>query len=160
MTLRQRLTLIKLSYRLHLRHTFMHGHVRTGLTFMAVYAAGAEFLHDFFHHHETVHWLLSLFGTNHAVGFIALSHLSEHYKEHLENQERPPDHLERHKRHDIMRVFDTSKSADAFPQPISGMNQQWHNVGGVSFPAFLASAKQASGRPDVTPPSSAEEASK
>ena len=81
MSWKQWLVSKRIFWNLRVRHSFTHGGIRQALTFMAVYAAGAELLHDFFHDpsapfHEYVHLALTTVGTNHAVGFIALSHLS------------------------------------------------------------------------------------
>ena len=89
MTWRQWFKARQLLVLMNVCNSFVHGGIRRGLTIMAVYAAGSELLHDFFHHYHTIHYLLSILGTNHAVGFIALSHLSEHFKEYLEELDKP-----------------------------------------------------------------------
>ena len=76
---------------------------------MAVYAAANELLHDFFHHCETAHWILESVGTKHAIGFVALSHLSEHFKEYLEEQDKPLFHIEETKRMEFIRIFSAAK---------------------------------------------------
>jgi len=85
MTLANYARTLRVLARIQIRNSFLHGSVRKGLAIMAVYAAGCEILHDF---HalapEKVHVCLATFGTSHAVALIALSHIAEHYKEHLE----------------------------------------------------------------------------
>ena len=109
---------------LAVRHSFVHGRIRQALTVMAVYAAGAEFLHDFFHHDHTIHYVLSLVGTEHAVGFIALSHLSEHFKEYLEEQDKPLHHVSERHRLDLLRIFAGSASP-AWPRHIQWYHGKW-----------------------------------
>jgi hypothetical protein len=110
--------------RLNVRHSFIHGHVRAALTACAVWAAGSEFLHDFFHHHHTVHHLLGLVGTDHAVGFIALSHLSEHWREHLEAQDKPEHYVLERKRRDVFQIH--AKELDpSWPRHIKAYHRRW-----------------------------------
>ena len=54
MSMAQYITSLKIRGMLAVRHSFVHGGMRRALTVMAVYAAGAEFLHDFFHHYHSV----------------------------------------------------------------------------------------------------------
>ena len=86
LTYAQWFTANKIRLQLLLRHSFIHGKVRNVLTYMALYAAGCEVAHDFHLDHylsADAAWFLSLFHTRHAVGLIALSHVSEHVKEML-----------------------------------------------------------------------------
>jgi len=111
MTISQRIKLWKIFGKLIIRDSFIDGNIRKGLTVMAVYAAACEILHDFHHHiPDQVHHLLGYVGTKHAVAFIALSHIAEHYKEHLEDQEKPKHHREEHKRSTIFKIL--SEKAD------------------------------------------------
>ena len=130
----------QIRFSLLLRHSFINGTVRRGLTVMAVYALLCEFGHDM--HHvihlpHAVEGFLSMFHTKvgrrcvevegsrtrtsgggqvrrslfrckltapqHAVGIIAVSHLAEHYKESLENQEKPRYSLEEKNRSEFIR---------------------------------------------------------
>ena len=109
------------------RNSFIHGTFRRLLTIMAVYAAGAEFLHDFFHHHPTIHHVLGLLGTEHAVGFIALSHLSEHFKEYLEEQDKPPHHEVERARQDCIRIF-MGEPQPTWPRHILMYQKMWEKV--------------------------------
>ena len=106
------------------RNSFIHGNTRRLLTVMAVYAAGAEFLHDFFHEYHAVHKFLGLVGTQHAVGFIALSHLSEHLKEHLLESEKPKYHAKERQRKEILRIFAGSNQPH-WPRHIKFYNDYW-----------------------------------
>merc|ERR1712032_1297223 len=87
---------------------------------MAAYAAFSELIHDFHHvlaHltpeilESSMHFLFGHLTTKHAVGMIALSHLSEHYREKLEKEENPYEFGE-HIRRDAFRVL---KTQDADP---------------------------------------------
>jgi len=46
MTIYQRFTIFKISVMLRVRHSFIHGKFRRYLTYMALYAAGCEIMHD------------------------------------------------------------------------------------------------------------------
>lgn len=106
------------------RNSFIDGSVRRGLTAMAVYAASAEFLHDFFHDSHFIHNLLGTIGTQHAVGFIALSHLSEHLKEWLEKSELPLHHASKRTRLEILRIFAGSHKHH-WPRHVQRYNKYW-----------------------------------
>ena len=89
-TMANYLRMMRVFGKIQVRNSFLHGRIQQGLAVMAVYAAGCEILHDF--HSlapEVVHEFLAVFGTSHAVAFIALSHICEHYKEYLEEKDGP-----------------------------------------------------------------------
>lgn len=132
MTLYQRFTAWRIMRALDIRHSFIHGNVRRGLTAMAVYAAGSEFFHDFLHDMEIIHTdsaLFTFFGTSHAVGFIVLSHLSEHYKEYLLDKDKPKHHVAERKRLDAIRIFSHEKQV-TWPVHIQKYHKQWQKIGG------------------------------
>jgi hypothetical protein len=106
------------------RNSFIHGNTRRALTVMAVYAAGAEFLHDFFHEYHMIHKILGLVGTEHAVGFIALSHLSEHMKEYLLESEKPKYHAKERQRKELLRIF-AGTNQPHWPRHIKWYNEYW-----------------------------------
>ena len=124
MSFRQKLTVKQIMALLAVRHSFVHGGFRKVLTGLAVYAAASEFLHDFFHEYETIHHLLGLVGTEHAVGLIALSHLSEHFKEWLEDQDKPAHHVQERHRLDVLRIFAGGKQP-YWPRHILWYHDWW-----------------------------------
>ena len=68
-------------------------------------------------------------GTEHAVGFIALSHLSEHFKEYLEEQDLPRFHAQERKRLEIMRIFSQNNNP-TWPRHVQWYHEQWAAVRG------------------------------
>ena len=124
MTWKQWIISQQIFFMINLRNSFIHGSIRRGLTVMAVYAAGAEFLHDFFHDYHYVHTFLNLFGTSHAVGFIALSHLSEHTKEWLEEKDKPRYHAKERERLEILRIFAGERKLH-WPRHIQWYHEFW-----------------------------------
>jgi len=106
MTIYQRFTIFKISVMLRVRHSFIHGKFRRYLTYMALYAAGCEIMHDLHLTHymqPEIAQFLSFFHTKHAVALIALSHWGEHIKEILEAAERPKHYFVEKAREDMIR---------------------------------------------------------
>lgn len=126
-TFMQKIVVYGILGRLFIRHSFLHGSIRKWLTILAVWAAASEFCHDFFHHYEIIHQGLNLLGTQHAVGFIALSHLSEHYKEHLEAADKPRHHIEERKRKDSFQIM-SEASDPSWPTHIQKYHNIWSNA--------------------------------
>ena len=62
--------------------------------------------------------------TEHAVGFIALSHLSEHFKEWLEDQDKPAHHVQERHRLDVLRIFAGGKQP-YWPRHILWYHDWW-----------------------------------
>ena len=80
-----------------------------------------------------VHLALSLVGTEHAVGFIALSHLSEHFKEYLESQDHPRYHVEERTRIELLRIF-TGTPCVAWPAHVLYYHEKWDRlIGDLDF---------------------------
>ena len=135
----QYLTMHQIRMSLLLRYNFINGNIRRGLTAMALYALVCEFAHDF--HHVMPHLphaveeFLSAFHTKHAVGIIALSHLSEHYKEHLESQEKPKYRLEEKARSEFIRIYGPSTPSPVWPRYIQRLHSRWTRVRG-DLPPF------------------------
>ena len=63
-------------------------------------------------------------GTEHAVGLIALSHLSEHFKEWLEDQDKPAHHVQERHRLDVLRIFAGGKQP-YWPRHILWYHDWW-----------------------------------
>ena len=146
----QRIRMSNVMVKLVIRQSFMHGGISTALTVMAVYAAGCEVLHDFFHHHHIVHGLLDTMGTKHAVGLIALSHLAHHYKEYLEDQGKPKYHTAELLRDDLLAIL-KAESCPTMPPHIVKAREYF---GGTTtnqrtFDDWLSEAEKKAGEKDT-----------
>eukprot|EP00466_Bigelowiella_natans_P006027 jgi/Bigna1/90620/estExt_fgenesh1_pg.C_750013 len=106
---------------LRVRHSFIHGKFRRYLTYMALYAAGCEIMHDLHLTHymqPEIAQFLSFFHTKHAVALIALSHWGEHIKEILEAAERPKHYFVEKAREDMIRIYGTEEADPIWPKYI------------------------------------------
>merc|ERR1711934_1326496 len=129
-------TLHRIRCKLMTRHSFIHGRIRTYLTYMAAYAAFSELIHDFHHvlaHltpeilESSMHFLFGHLTTKHAVGMIALSHLSEHYREKLEKEENPYEFGE-HIRRDAFRVLKTQDADPEWRKYLGAIYRPWGHL--------------------------------
>lgn len=117
-------------WKLLVRHSFIHGTLRKYLTYLAVYAAGCELIHDL--HlpdllclpHE-VGAALELVQTKHAVGLMALAHLAENIKERLEDRDKPAHHLAERQRLDMIRIYGTKEADPTWPRHIRYHHATW-----------------------------------
>jgi len=131
MTWKQYLVVQTISFRLALRHSFIDGNIRKGLTLMAAYCVISEFVEDFSHcTPDIVVTAFSFLGSKHAVGFLALSHLSEMYKEKLEAEEQPAYHLEEEIRRDTFRALFAEDCDPTWPEYIKKYHETWDKVRG------------------------------
>ena len=92
-------------------------------------------------------WFFSLFHTKHAVGLIALSHVSEHIKEILENQDKPKHRIEEKQREDMIRIYGDHEVSHTWPKHIRQHRKCWEATGAPKF-HFVSEDKQISGQAD------------
>ena len=127
MTISQRAQILHILGRLTVRNSFKHGRFRKALTLMAIYACGCELVHDFhiFEHGGDIDSFISMFGAKHAVGLLAISHLSEHVKEILEDAEKPKYLLEDHMRHELEAILGEDEECEAWPHYLKVHHRRW-----------------------------------
>jgi hypothetical protein len=129
MTFSQKLIFTGIIGRVGVRESFKHGRISLFLTAAAVYACGCEIIHDFHlvEHGTPAHDFFSMLGTKHAVGIIALSHLTEHTKEFLEASEKPKFTQKERIREQLSFIFDENERPD-IPRYLRKHHRAWKCV--------------------------------
>ena len=130
-TLGQKYHLVAICGRTMIRNSFKHGSIRKLLTIMALYACRCELMHDFhlFTHGSALAQFFSLVATKHAVGLIAVSHVSEHVKEMLEEAEKPEFSKKEHLRHEVACIFGEKENL-SWPPYLKKHHRRWKDVRG------------------------------